>query len=214
MSRHGVIIYESSSAECIAIHDTDFRNALLAPSCTGVTFDVLPTLSRILSFGASPTRLYVYRFVAPHFYNRYIAVMVGELRQPSESKFPGLEGYPKDNLQSYLLWIAIGSVIAGLASVILRAISRRVNARPLWYDDWMIIWSGVSSRSLHVCYTEDEQLKTPSSTVQITHKILTYISSSYGAYQPSEFCLPCATMVLASIPMSFHPGICPSYSSS
>ncbi len=70
--------------------------------------------------------------------------MVELLKPPNESEFPDLPGYPKYDGRAYLTYVTSISVGIGTLSVLLRLVSRRINGQPWWWDDAMIIWSGVS----------------------------------------------------------------------
>ena len=62
----------------------------------------------------------------------------------SESVLPGLPGFNTDNLQPWTVSVVVSMTILALASVGLRLISRRIKGQPLWWDDYMILFSMVS----------------------------------------------------------------------
>ena len=65
----------------------------------------------------------------------------------SESVLPGLPGFNTDNLQPWTVSVVVSMTILALASVGLRLISRRIKGQPLWWDDYMILFSMVSYQS-------------------------------------------------------------------
>lgn len=70
--------------------------------------------------------------------------MTGEQYPPSESKLPGLPGFHPYDLQPWLMAVAIVSSVLGTVSTILRLLSRCMNSQKLWWDDYMMVFSGVN----------------------------------------------------------------------
>ena len=59
----------------------------------------------------------------------------------SVSVLPGLKGYNPDNLQPWTVGVVASVTVLATVSVILRIVSRRIKQQPLWWDDYMIIFS-------------------------------------------------------------------------
>lgn len=62
----------------------------------------------------------------------------------AESVLPGLPGFNPDNLQPWTVAVVVSMTILALMSVALRLVSRRIKGQPLWWDDYMILFSMVS----------------------------------------------------------------------
>jgi hypothetical protein len=65
----------------------------------------------------------------------------------SQSVLPGLPGFNPDDLQPWTVSVVVSMTILALTSVGVRLISRRIKGQPLWWDDYMILFSMVSHRS-------------------------------------------------------------------
>jgi hypothetical protein len=61
----------------------------------------------------------------------------------AESQLPGLPGFNPHNIQPWTISVVVSVTILALVSVALRLFSRRVKGQPLWWDDFMIIFSMV-----------------------------------------------------------------------
>jgi hypothetical protein len=59
----------------------------------------------------------------------------------TESRRPGLPGYNPHNIQSWTVSVVVSVTILALVSVGLRLFSRHIKAQPLWWDDYMIVFS-------------------------------------------------------------------------
>jgi len=60
-----------------------------------------------------------------------------------ESQLPGLPGFNSRNIQPWTVSVVVSMTILALLSVGLRLMSRRIKAQPLWWDDYMIVFSMV-----------------------------------------------------------------------
>jgi hypothetical protein len=65
----------------------------------------------------------------------------------SQSVLPGLPGFNPDDLQPWTVSVVVSMTILALTSVGVRLISRRIKGQPLWWDDYMILFSMVSHQS-------------------------------------------------------------------
>ena len=61
----------------------------------------------------------------------------------AESQLPGLPGFNPHNIQPWTVSVVVSMTILALLSVGLRLMSRRIKAQPLWWDDYMIVFSMV-----------------------------------------------------------------------
>jgi hypothetical protein len=61
----------------------------------------------------------------------------------AKSQLPGLPGFDPNDLQPWTLNVVVSMTILALLSVAVRLTSRRIKGQPLWYDDYMIIFSMV-----------------------------------------------------------------------
>jgi len=64
----------------------------------------------------------------------------------AESQLPGIPGYDPNDIQPWTVSVVVSMTILALASVALRLVSRRIKGQPLWWDDYMIIFSMVSNQ--------------------------------------------------------------------
>ncbi|KAK0388882.1 hypothetical protein NLU13_5125 [Sarocladium strictum] len=58
-----------------------------------------------------------------------------------KSQLPGLPGFDADNLQPWTVRVVVSMTVLALTSVGLRVLSRRLKSQPLWWDDWMVLFS-------------------------------------------------------------------------
>lgn len=58
-----------------------------------------------------------------------------------------LEGYP-DNLQPWSISVVVAVTVLALLSVGLRLLARWEKRQELWWDDYLIVWSMVSKKTL------------------------------------------------------------------
>lgn len=69
--------------------------------------------------------------------------------QLDKANVAGVPSYPPKQMRIWALTVAsLMSVLAFLA-IALRLLSRRIRAQPLWWDDYMIMFSMVSCPRLH-----------------------------------------------------------------
>lgn len=61
----------------------------------------------------------------------------------AESQLPGLAGFDSHNIQPWTVAVVVSVTILSLISVALRLVSRRIKGQPLWWDDYMILFSMV-----------------------------------------------------------------------
>jgi len=61
----------------------------------------------------------------------------------TESQLPGLSGFNSHNIQPWTVSVVTSVTILALLSVGLRLTSRRIKGQPLWWDDYMIVFSMV-----------------------------------------------------------------------
>ena len=54
-----------------------------------------------------------------------------------------IPGYA-DNLQPWSISVLVAATLLALVAVILRILARFEKRQPLWWDDWLIMWSMVS----------------------------------------------------------------------
>jgi hypothetical protein len=68
-----------------------------------------------------------------------------------------LPGFNPHNIQPWTVSVVVSVTILALVSVTLRLVSRRIKGQPLWWDDYMIIFSMVSTAQStgHTCSTAD-----------------------------------------------------------
>jgi hypothetical protein len=66
----------------------------------------------------------------------------------TESQLPGLRGFNPHNIQPWTVSVVVSVTILALISVALRLFSRRIKGQPLWWDDFMIIFSMVCTVQL------------------------------------------------------------------
>lgn len=57
------------------------------------------------------------------------------------SSLPGIPGYDPDNLQPWTVQVVASVTVLATVAVLLRLLSRHLNAQKLWWDDYMVIWS-------------------------------------------------------------------------
>ena len=70
--------------------------------------------------------------------------MGGQIKPASKTELPGLHGYHPYDSRSQVLAVGVGAAVVGFLSVVLRLASRRITRQKWWWDDWMILFSGVS----------------------------------------------------------------------
>jgi hypothetical protein len=68
-----------------------------------------------------------------------------------------LPGFNPDNIQPWTVSVVVSMTILALTSVGVRLISRRIKGQPLWWDDYMILFSMVRIRVTMEKY-DDESL--------------------------------------------------------
>lgn len=61
----------------------------------------------------------------------------------AQSQLHGLPGFNADNIQPWTVSVVVAMTILALVSVALRLLSRRIKGQPLWWDDYMIVFSMV-----------------------------------------------------------------------
>ena len=66
----------------------------------------------------------------------------------AQSQLPGLPGFNPDNIQPWTVSVVVSMTILALTSVGVRLISRRIKGQPLWWDDYMILFSMVSNATM------------------------------------------------------------------
>ena len=60
---------------------------------------------------------------------------------------PGLPGFDPHNLQPWTVQVVSSVTVLAAVFVGLRLLSRKLKRQPLWWDDWMIIFSFVGALS-------------------------------------------------------------------
>ena len=66
----------------------------------------------------------------------------------TQSQLPGLPGFNPDNIQPWTVSVVVSMTILALTSVGVRLVSRRIKGQPLWWDDYMILFSMVSNATM------------------------------------------------------------------
>ena len=66
----------------------------------------------------------------------------------AQSQLPGLPGFDPENIQPWTVSVVVSMTILALVSVGLRLLSRHIKGQPLWWDDYMIVFSMVSDKEI------------------------------------------------------------------
>ena len=77
----------------------------------------------------------------------------------TQSQLPGLPGFNPDNIQPWTVSVVVSMTILALTSVGVRLVSRRIKGQPLWWDDYMILFSMVSNRVAMERYEDSNETK-------------------------------------------------------
>ena len=64
---------------------------------------------------------------------------------PGQSRLPGLPGFDPDNIQPWTVRVISSMTVLAVLAVGMRLSSRHIMGQKLWWDDYMIIFSMVST---------------------------------------------------------------------